>query len=873
MKNLTLIKKKILRFRKQIYAVFVFMFLLTGCYDFDFINQPYTGDPESFFDVQISVTVTGNDYSRALFGALIPVGWTISDTLLYQNTTTGDTSSMVYSVESVQSMNGIDPPPAGYFWWVGIGEEEQYFDNFNFCMELRIFTDSQTGSFLLDYMLGDTNFQGINYARSNDHVITIDEPESITVINTNDHGPGSFRDAIDNVDFYGSIDFNVDPSDTLVLESELNIYKDLTITGPEVANLVISGNNMVRVLYIPERNVLLSNLTLINGCAWDTGVVFAPGGGIYAPGSSVELSNIDIKNNYATSSGGGISGGIITFDSINKCSIYDNFAGGSNDLSISCPDKVYLDTFSVANPTSFHGGTGLIFEIDYGLHEQTHEDLYVSTSGSNLNSGLSPDDPLKTINIAFSKSLASQQNKQIIFLDSGEYKFSNKGAYYPLRMLEYASLQGLSLNDVILDAEDRTQVLRVIGNNDASLIELTIKGGHGSGNSYGGGIHCNYSNLTLQDVNIISNFGKRGGGISIRASHVSLSGILVENNTTWDGGGGGIYCFDTTTISINDSRIINNHSPYFLTDGGGIKLRDCISGILENVFISGNSAYDGGGIYCTGFNPIFKNVAITNNTASNSGGGIYLTYCSPLIINSTIANNQVQNGPEGGGLYCFEDANPTIINSIVWDNNPTEIYCDYMGPFVPSFLTFSMSDIKGGEEGIVTNSVGAIIWLEGNIDADPLFTNASEYPFSLGNGSPCVNTGIPDTTGLNLPAFDLAGNPRVYGGRIDMGAYENQQMIVSVNDFEKANVGLNIAIQPNPVQSKVCFEYSLTEPTHVIMKITDQQGRLIETLVNSLQDWGPNKLSWDVNHLEPGIYFCRIIAGDRKMIRKFIKVN
>ena len=106
-----------------------------------------------------------------------------------------------------------------------------------------------------------------------------------------------------------------------------------------------------------------------------------------------------------------------------------------------------------------------------------------------------------------------------------------------------------------------------------------------------------------------------------------------------------------------------------------------------------------------------------------------------------------------------------------------------------------------------------------------------------------------------------------------MGAYENQEVIVSLDDFENPNNELNVTLNPNPVQSKVCFEYSLTKPTHVIMKITDQQGRLIETLVNSHQDWGPKKVIWDANHLKSGIYFCRIIAGDRKMIRKFIKVN
>lgn len=50
---------------------------------------------------------------------------------------------------------------------------------------------------------------------------------------------------------------------------------------------------------------------------------------------------------------------------------------------------------------------------------------------------------------------------------------------------------------------------------------------------------------------------------------------------------------------------------------------------------------------------------------------------------------------------------------------------------------------------------------------DPLFVDALE--FRLQDGSPCIDAGT------NLPwmatAFDLDGNARMYGGRVDMGCY------------------------------------------------------------------------------------------------------
>jgi hypothetical protein len=54
----------------------------------------------------------------------------------------------------------------------------------------------------------------------------------------------------------------------------------------------------------------------------------------------------------------------------------------------------------------------------------------------------------------------------------------------------------------------------------------------------------------------------------------------------------------------------------------------------------------------------------------------------------------------------------------------------------------------------------------GNIQVDPLWT----ADFHLSGVSPCRNSGSPASTGL--PSTDYDGNPRVAGGRVDMGAFE-----------------------------------------------------------------------------------------------------
>ena len=330
-------------------------------------------------------------------------------------------------------------------------------------------------------------------------------------------------------------------------------------------------------------------------------------------------------------------------------------------------------TPSQFKPHTFHDSTSLLFEIEHGIHEQTYANLYVSPFGSNSNSGLSANEPRKTINIALSKSLGPYgQQDQTIFLDFGEFKFSNHAAYYPLGMPGYVHLAGASTNLTILDAENKTRVIRVYENNSPVITDLTITGG--IANYYGGGIYCYGSNMVLKDVAVTNN-------------------VATSPTPNGSSRGGGIYCYESDMI-------------------------------LQNVFISENSARSGGGIYCENSAPVLKNVAVINNIASHQGGGISLsTESNPFIINSTIANNLIEQSDEGGGIYCY-GSNPTLTNTIMWNNYPNEIECSTYYPDYPfCHITISMSDIKNGQDGIITNGVGTVSWQEGNIDADPLFTD------------------------------------------------------------------------------------------------------------------------------------------------------
>ena len=157
-----------------------------------------------------------------------------------------------------------------------------------------------------------------------------------------------------------------------------------------------------------------------------------------------------------------------------------------------------------------------------------------------------------------------------------------------------------------------------------------------------------------------------------------LKGFTIQNGNAVgefpDYSGGGIYCGTNTSPTLEDLTIINNTSE---REGGGINLSDT-EAIIKNVTIMDNYAgSEGGGIAFGGSGaPILSHVLIENNSG-NGSGGIYLEgSMAPVIKNCTITGNTDRNtsgGAGGGGIACNRTSHPFLVNSILWDNTPSEI--------------------------------------------------------------------------------------------------------------------------------------------------------------------------------------------------------
>jgi predicted outer membrane repeat protein len=313
--------------------------------------------------------------------------------------------------------------------------------------------------------------------------------------------------------------------------------------------------------------------------------------------------------------------------------------------------------------------------------------------------------------------------------------------------------------------------------NDSSIFNYCrIEGGKnmvGTGDArYGAGIFIRgFSKVRISNCLFQYNRAGWGGGVSVR----DYASIIIENSTfRWNNAqfsGSAIRGHDYSDMIIRNNLITENSG----SGGPGIYLYRSNALVVNNRIVNNVSVGQGGAINLDNANPIVVNNLIANNSAS-SGGAIYATtLVNALFINNTIANNSATNG---GAIYINLSSAPMFKNCIIWGNSAswgTQVFInnDNSDPnFQNSIiqhgtLNFYGPGSGGNYQGIYTN----------NLEVNPEFVNSGTEPFSLVQTSPAINRGTPDTSFLNLPLYDIAGNMRIYGDTIDIGAYEYQPEI------------------------------------------------------------------------------------------------
>ncbi|MCF8230231.1 MAG: right-handed parallel beta-helix repeat-containing protein [Bacteroidales bacterium] len=219
--------------------------------------------------------------------------------------------------------------------------------------------------------------------------------------------------------------------------------------------------------------------------------------------------------------------------------------------------------------------------------------------------------------------------------------------------------------------------------------------------------------------------------------------------------------------------------------------------------------------------------------------------CPLNFINSTLANNSSRYGI----VNAYNDT-IKVINSIVRHGEPGPFFFQELPPFI------AYSNIQDTLTG------------PGVIDTLPLFDSLGIFPYQLLAGSACIGSGSMDTNGFNLPDLDLAGNPRITDGSIDMGAYECLYTGISRPKTEV----FHLEVLPNPMQESLLCRFRLREGKKVSLEIFDQHSHLVYQLQEHCFASGKNQLRIDLKNLSSGIYYLRLLTDEEVISRKIIKL-
>jgi len=184
--------------------------------------------------------------------------------------------------------------------------------------------------------------------------------------------------------------------------------------------------------------------------------------------------------------------------------------------------------------------------------------------------------------------------------------------------------------------------------------------------------------------------------------------------------------------------------------------------------------------------------------------------------------------------------------------------------------------VEGGQWEIGLIGPATIDWDdETNLDENPLFNTTGRNPFALSSLSPCIDAGTLDLPeGIELPATDLAGNPRIVGNGVDMGAYEYQG-VGAHQDIITPQKKTLITVYPNPfsisqsgIKSSVKIKLELAKGGKIDLSIYNLKGQKVKRLMNAQTAQGVFNANWELKNeagkkVSTGVYFVKLTENNK----------
>ena len=375
------------------------------------------------------------------------------------------------------------------------------------------------------------------------------------------------------------------------------------------------------------------------------------------------------------------------------------------------------------------------------------------------------------------------------------------------------------------------------------------------------------------------NFSRENGGaISAVLSSVKMSDCVITNNKVFSEDNlfyryGGALHFLKCDVEMSDMDFHDNDGSVCV--GGALSLDSC-SLILDRAVFHHNLGLNGGGLYlmrCNDKRCVLSNLLFHDNVSGHFAGGLAFCAASPDVYNMTVTGN-ASIGVSCNAIFFYQESSPRLYNSIIYGNYPS-IDSTFEQDFAQMWMwtyegygpKFYNCLIEGGTSQI--HSPEYIQLLEEVIDADPLFVDPEHHDYQLSASSPCRDAGCVSTPDDVLAGLDLAGQPRLSNGRVDIGAYEYS--VVKADETATVLDGPRVIGVPLSSQSRLMLD--LDASFEVTVSVYSLQGQRLAS--RRFGSCGTGKNMLDLGGLSeelcPGVYLLEVCAGDNRWTLKTVR--
>ncbi|MCL2809264.1 MAG: hypothetical protein FWD24_04250 [Treponema sp.] len=263
----------------------------------------------------------------------------------------------------------------------------------------------------------------------------------------------------------------------------------------------------------------------------------------------------------------------------------------------------------------------LIFIICTGIFAQ--DVIYVSARGSDENTGLTETAPLKTLSVAFARSV---QNNISTITVIGKLDINSEGA-----RPNSSSVFRLSINNP-------TEIL-ITGKRNARGAERAILSAIGTSYSP---ISIESAKIRFEHIEISGGVGEMGVGLFVlnRAQVTLGEGAIVRDNNNF----GVLVSNEGAVLTIDGGEVRNNRSTGVFLNGSVF--------FFNNGTITGNRAGLGAGVIVTGGARFeMSGGSVTRNSADNVGGVVVTDDSIFIQTGGTVRNNTARRNSSTADIW------------------------------------------------------------------------------------------------------------------------------------------------------------------------------------------------------------------------------